>query len=274
MCRWLGYAGAPVYLEELISKPDHSLIDQSLEARSGATTTNGDGFGIGWYGDRETPGPYRNVQPAWNDSNLRDLTAHIESPLFLAHIRAATGTAIQQTNCHPFRHERWLFVHNGLIRNFDRVKRDLALAVTPRLYPMITGTTDSELMFYLALTFGLEENPLIGLERMVGFVEKTCGEQGIDDPIQLSAGLSDGERLLAVRYSTEKRSRTLFHSKSMQALQEVYPDLKRFSLDARAVVSEPFTDLSDQWEEIPESMAVIIHCGDVERYAFEPRVPD
>jgi len=274
MCRWLGYSGAPLYLEELILKPEHSLIDQSLESRAGATTTNGDGFGIGWYGDRETPGVYKDVQPAWNDSNLRDLAAHIESPLFLAHIRAATGSAVQQTNCHPFRHEKWLFVHNGLIRGFDRVKRDLALAVAPRLYPMITGTTDSELMFYLAQTFGLAESPLTGLERMVGFVEKTCAEHGIEDPIQMSAGLSDGERLLAVRYSTERRSRTLFHSTSMQALQEIYPDLKRFSPDARAVVSEPLSDLTEAWEEIPESTAVIIYRGEVERHAFEPQLPD
>lgn len=274
MCRWLGYSGAPVYLEELILKPEHSLIDQSLESHSGATTTNGDGFGVGWYGDREIPGVYKDVQPAWNDSNLRDLTAHIESPLFLAHVRAATGTAVQQSNCHPFRHQKWLFVHNGLIRNFARVKRDLVLSVEPGLYPMIRGATDSELMFYLALTFGLEESPLTGLERMVGFVEKTCAEHGIDDAVQLSAGLSDGERLLGVRYSTERRSRTLFHSKSMQALQEVYPALKRFSSDARAVVSEPLSDLSDQWEEIPESMAVIVCRGEVERHAFEPQLPN
>ena len=143
MCRWLAYSGAPLYLEELILKTEHSLIDQSLESRSGATTTNGDGFGIGWYGDRETPGVYRDIQPAWNDATLRDLAAHIRSPLFLAHIRAATGSAIQQTNCHPFRHGKWLFVHNGLIRGFDRVKRDLALAVAPQLYPKILGSTDS-----------------------------------------------------------------------------------------------------------------------------------
>lgn len=138
---------------------------------------------------------------------------------------------------------------------------------------MILETTDSELMFYLALTFGLEESPLAALERMVGFVEKICGEQGIEDSVQLSAGLSDGERLLAVRYSTERRSRTLFHSKSMEALQEVYPDLRRFSLDARAVVSEPLSNLTDRWEEIPESMAVIIHRGEAERHPFEPQAP-
>lgn len=272
MCRWLAYSGAPLYLEELILKAEHSLIDQSVAAHSGATTTNGDGFGIGWYGSRKTPGVYKDVQPAWNDSNLRDLSAHIESPLFLAHIRAATGSAVQQTNCHPFRHQKWLFVHNGLIRQFDRVKRDLALAVEPQLYPMIKGTTDSELIFYLALTFGLEKNPLAALERTVGFVEKICGEHGIHDCIQLSAGLSDGERLFAVRYSTERRSRSLFHSGSMEALQEVYPDLKRFSPDTRAIVSEPLRDLAGAWEEIPESTAVIVFHGEVVTHAFEPNV--
>lgn len=274
MCRWLGYSGASLYLEDVVLKPKHSLIDQSLESHSGATTTNGDGFGIGWYGDRETPGIYKDVQPAWNNRNLRDLTAHIESPLFLSHVRAATGSAVQEANCHPFCHQRWLFVHNGLIRDFRKVKRDLALAVDPQLYPMILGTTDSELIFYLALTFGLEESPVTGLARMVGFVEKICAEHGIDDCIQLSVGLSDGERLLAVRYSTERNSRTLFHSKSMQALQEINPDLERFSPDARAVVSEPIGDLTDAWEEIPESTAIVIYRGEVERHAFEPRLPD
>src|SRR3712207_7406098 len=112
MCRWLAYSGSPILLEELLYKPDHSLIDQSLHARMGVETTNGDGFGVGWYSarDRSRPGRYRNVNPAWNDANLRDLAQHIESPLFLAHIRATTGTPVQQTNCHPFRHGRWLFV--------------------------------------------------------------------------------------------------------------------------------------------------------------------
>ena len=274
MCRWLGYSGAPLPLEELILKPKHSLIDQSLESRMGATTTNGDGFGIGWFGAKETPGVYRGIQPAWNDSNLRDLAGHIESPLFLAHIRAATGTAVQQTNCHPFRYKKWIFVHNGLIRDVDRVKRDLILAIAPELYPKIEGTTDSELIFYLALTFGLEESPLDALEQTAGFVEKTCADQGIDDAIQLSVGLSDGKRLLAARYSTERHSRTLFHSKSMRALQQIHPHLRHLSPDARAVVSEPLSDLTDQWEEIPESTAIIVSGGKVTTHAFTPRFPN
>ena len=56
MCRWLAYSGAPIHLDEVIVDAPHSLIDQSLHARQSATTTNGDGFGIGWYGTREFPG--------------------------------------------------------------------------------------------------------------------------------------------------------------------------------------------------------------------------
>ena len=116
MCRWLAYSGSPIRLEELLVKRDRSLIDQSLHSRQGATPTNGDGFGVGWYEEDETPRLYRSTHPAWNDRNLRELAAGISSGLFLAHIRASTGTAIQETNTHPFRHGRCLCMHNGLIR--------------------------------------------------------------------------------------------------------------------------------------------------------------
>ena len=100
MCRWLAYSGSPVLIKELLLEPQHSLIDQSLHSRLGAETTNGDGFGIGWYGVGESPGVFHSVEPAWNDRNLRDLSAHIRSPLVFAHIRASSGSPVQLTNCH------------------------------------------------------------------------------------------------------------------------------------------------------------------------------
>jgi glutamine amidotransferase len=137
----------------------------------GATTTSGDGFGVGWYGTGEQPGLLRGVHPAWSDRNLRELAMHIQSPLFFAHMRSATGTAVQETNCHPFRHGSWLFMHHGLVREFPTLKRDLLLAVEPSLLPAIAGSSASELLFYLALTFGLETDPIEALEQMVGFAE-------------------------------------------------------------------------------------------------------
>ncbi len=273
MCRWLAYSGAPIHLEEAIFRPEHSLIDQSLNARQGETTTNGDGFGIGWYGNRDFPGVYRDIQPAWNDANLQALAAQIESRLFFAHIRAATGTAVQRTNCHPFRYGCWLFVHNGSIGGFDKIKRDLVLAVAPELYNEIRGTTDSEIMFFLALTFGMADDVLRGVARMVGFVEATGTKHGIEHPMQMALGISDGGRLYGFRYSTEGRSRTLFHSADIEAVREIVPGARRFSSDARAVVSEPLTDMSDVWIGVPESSWLTVDKGEIRIEDFVPQMP-
>ena len=133
MCRWLAYSGSPLLLEKALYSPAHSLIDQSLHARLGAEPTNGDGFGIGWYDSAPAPGVFRSIEPAWNDHNLRELAGHVSSPHFFAHIRAAIGSAVQQTNCHPFRHGRWLWMHNGLVSGFATIKRELVFTVDESL---------------------------------------------------------------------------------------------------------------------------------------------
>jgi predicted glutamine amidotransferase len=274
MCRWMGWSGQPVVVEELLFKPKHGLVDQSLHSRMGVETTNGDGFGLGWYGQGEGPGVYHGVAPAWGDENLRELASHIESHLFLAHVRATTGTAIQQTNCHPFRHGRWLFVHNGVIQGFELMRRELMLAVEPDLFAGIKGSTDSEVIFYLALTFGLEHDPVAALELAIGLVEATAVKHGIENAVQASMGVTDGERLWAFRYSTEQKSRTLFVSAEADAVRELYPDnsrLQRFRDEDRIVVSEPLADLPGVWHEIPESTVLIVQPGPDEHRPFRPR---
>src|SRR3954463_3412373 len=134
MCRWMAWLGQPVLIEELLFNTQHGIVDQSLPARMGAEPTNGDGFGLGWYGAGDGPGVYHSVAPAWGDANLRELAGHIETELFVAHVRATTGTAVQQTNCHPFRHGRWLFVHNGLVAGFPVMRRELMLAIDPERF--------------------------------------------------------------------------------------------------------------------------------------------
>lgn len=274
MCRWLAYSGSPIRLEELLLKPAHSLIDQSLHSKLGATTTNGDGFGIGWYDAEDTPGVFHSIEPAWNDHNLRDLARHLVSPMVFAHIRASTGGAIQQTNCHPFRYGRWLWMHNGLIREFGSVKRDLAFAVDPSLYPLIEGSTDSELFFYLSLTLGLDDDPLSAVERAVGLIEATGHRHGVERPIQMTVATTDGARLWVFRYSSEGDSRSLFYSTSVETLRAQYPDnpvLHGLSADTRLVVSEPLGDLAGAWNEMPESSCGIVQQGQDELHPFTPR---
>jgi len=274
MCRWLAYSGSPLLLEELLLKPDHSLIDQSLHSKLGATTTNGDGFGLGWYGAGDTPGLFHSTEPAWNDHNLRELAQHLTSPLVFAHIRASTGGAIQQTNCHPFRYGRWLWMHNGAIREFKSVKRDLAFAVDPSLYPLIEGSTDTELFFYIALSLGLQDDPPSAVERAVGFIEATGRAHGVKHPVMMTVATTDGSTLWAFRYSSERDSRSLFFSTDVETLRAQYPDhpvLHTVSAETRLVVSEPLGDLAGVWNEVPESTCCIVQEGQDELRPFAPR---
>jgi len=249
MCRWLAYSGSPVNLDELIYKPQNSLVVQSKHSRLGAETTNGDGFGVGWYGSLETPGIFRSTEPAWNDRNLRELSAHAASGRVFAHIRASTGSAVQQTNCR---------------------------AVAPDLFPAIEGSTDSELLFFLALTFGLVDDPPSAVTRAVGLVEETGRRHGVAHPIQMTVATTDGETTWAFRYSSEGRSRSLFHSTDVSTLRQQYPDnpvLHKLSEDARLVVSEPLGDLHGAWREVPESTCLTVRGGHEELQPFTPAVP-
>ena len=273
MCRWLAYSGSPVLLEELLYKPKHSLIDQSLHSTMGAETTNGDGFGIGWYGVGDTPGTFHSIEPAWNERNLRDLAAHVRSEIVFAHIRASSGSPVQQTNCHPFRHGRWLWMHNGLIRDFHEVKRDLVLEVDPALYPAIEGSTDSEVFFFLAVTLGLEDDPPGAVEQAVGLIESIGRRHGVEHPIQMTVATTDGRSVWAFRYSSEGSSRSLFYSTRVDTLRAQHPEvavLHEVSDESRLVVSEPLGDLAGAWNEVPESSYGV--SGTV-RTSFAPSRP-
>jgi len=270
MCRWIAYSGPALRLDTVLLRPHHSLIDQSLRARLNRLPTNADGFGVAWYGDFEEPGLYRDVRPAWNDENLRQVARHVESPLFLAHVRAATGTAVQRSNCHPFLHGRWAFQHNGQIPDFVRVRRALAFDVAPEIFPDLLGTTDSELMFLLAVTLGLAEDPRGALQRMVGRVERACREAGIAKPVHFTAALADGTRLYVVRYSTEGDPATAFLSRDLRCLKDLHGDYDALPPGGLVVVSEPLDDLEDNWKTIPPSSFCTIEGDEVDVVRFEP----
>jgi predicted glutamine amidotransferase len=276
MCRWLAYTGSPIVLERALYAPAHSLIDQSLHSKLGAEATNGDGFGVGWYDAAATPGVFRSIEPAWNDQNLRELSAHITSGHFFAHIRAAIGSAVQQTNCHPFRHGQWLFMHNGFVAELPTVKRDLVMAVDESLYSEIAGQADTEILFYLALTFGLQDDPAEAVARTIGLVEHIGAQKGVKYPFQGTIATTDGHRIWAFRYSSEGKSRSLFFTGSVPTLRRLYPDnetLSEMSDDARLIVSEPIGALPGAWHEVPESSYGVVGDGDDQMHTFRVKPP-
>src|SRR5262245_66692082 len=114
MCRWIAYRGHPIALEQYVTAPAHSLIVQSLKALESTASTNGDGFGLGWYDEsHEEPGLYREVRPAWSDENLRHLRRHNRPRLFIGQVPASTGTPTNRPNRQPFAPSRWIDTHTG-----------------------------------------------------------------------------------------------------------------------------------------------------------------
>lgn len=275
MCRWLAYSGDALQISRVVLDTMHSLVAQSLNSPLGAETVNGDGFGLGWYpkdgepGDR--PATFHSIEPAWHDENLREIAQAIESPMFLAHVRAAGGPPIQQTNCHPFRHDNWLFMHNGTLAEFAAIKRELVMEIAPEYFAGIRGTTDSEVIFNLALTHGLMDSPIEAMAATLRRIEEVARGHGVEHAVQGTFAVADGTRLWAFRYSSAHRTRTLYHSEDIDVLRGMYPGLERlqvFGTKARLIVSEPLSDLPGAFIEVPESTAVVIEPDGA--YRHEP----
>ncbi|MBK9228117.1 MAG: class II glutamine amidotransferase [Ignavibacteria bacterium] len=260
MCRWLAYTGDPILMSELLIKPKDNLIHQSLHASEAPrATTNGDGYGLGWYDKQPQPGLFRSIRPAWNDMNLHDLASHIESPLFMSHVRAASLAPVQETNCHPFRYNNWLFMHNGQIAQFEFLRQALLAKISPEFFNDLMGTTDSEVMFYLALTFGLEKDVPSAIAEMVRVVKSEGEKRGVTGDIWMTLAISNGKNLWAFKYGSNGKGPSLYISPSIDELVRINPHLKGMYGDfAVCLVSEPIGDYQETWRVIPENSVVLV----------------
>ena len=243
MCRLLAYAGPPILLEKLLVEPRASLISQSLAAREARTIVNGDGCGIGWYGERPEPGVYRGILPAWSDANLVSLCRQIRSPMFAAHVRSATSGEVSTANCHPFTDGRHLFMHNGQIGGYPTLRRAVDAMIPDALYARRRGTSDSEAIFLAALGNGLDADPVDALAATLAAIEAQAARQGIDEPLRFAAVHADGERLWAYRWSSDGHPPTLYW---------------RAAGDGVVVASEPCDAGSEAWSMVPPDSVMTI----------------
>lgn len=258
MCRWVAYCGEPVFLEEFVSRPCQSLVAQSRQCREAKVEVNADGFGIGWYGERTRPGIFRDIRPAWNDENLISIAHQIRSRLFFAHVRASTGTATTRANCHPFAVDTHLFMHNGQIGGWDRLRRRLEMAIPEELFHHRSGTTDSEALFLLALGEGLAEDAPGALRRVLARVEAEMRSAGITEALRFTAVVSAGDDLIAVRYASDSQPPTLY--------------TKRCGDAGILLVSEPLDDVRQGWAAVPAQSLVHVRRGSVTVVPFSPRI--
>lgn len=247
MCRWIAYHGKPVFLDTLVAAPERSLIAQSMHASEAPSRTNGDGFGLGWYGERAEPGLYREVRPAWSDENLRSICAQVRSGLFFAHVRASTGASSARANCHPFSRGRRLFMHNGQIGGYAAVKRRVEALIPDDCYGERLGATDSEALFLAAFGAGLTEDPVAAMAITLARVAAIMAAAGVEEPLRFTSALSDGETLWAFRWASDDQAPSLYYRTGLEG--------------ALTIVSEPLDGEQGCWRQAAQGSVLISRPG-------------
>lgn len=244
MCRLAAYLGPAIPLGQIIVDPKHSLLEQSQNATEAKLAVNGDGFGFAWYDRDREPGLYRDVLPAWSDGNLPNLCRMIRSRLFLAHVRASTAGETSRQNCHPFAHENWSFMHNGQVPDIHRIRRRLEALLPDDLYDLRRGSTDSELIFLLLLTYGLRDDPQAAIATVIDLLAAHSIYGTGKNAVRLTCVLSDGETIYAFRHASDDKCATLY--------------LCENPYGGWTLASEPLDGSADKWMSVEPDVLITL----------------
>lgn len=259
MCRLVGYLGNEnILLDELIEKPQNSLINQSRGAKEGCHNVNADGFGLSWYNldaDKE-PGIFKSIQPAWNDKNLAHLAKKVSSNCFLGHIRASTIGDVTFNNCHPFSYNEYSFAHNGTIRQFENLRRDLINHIDEKLFLSIKAQTDSEHLFFLIMHFLKKEKSIekavLAAYKWIANKQKNDGEEHYS---KLNTITINGTEMVATKYASKNNENlTLYYTISESSSIMGNSENKVTGI---VVASEKLDDFSTNWTEIPQNSILV-----------------
>lgn len=276
MCRFIAYIGHPIIIHDPLFKPKNSLIKQSIHARETTEPLNGDGFGLGWYVPTIDPIPavFKSIQPAWNDRNLESLSAKIFSNCAFAHVRAASSGGVSLDNTHPFSYKKYLFMHNGDIGDFNRIKRHLRDSLSDEMYNWIKGQTDSEHFFALWLDLldkdahvksTTLETMAAQLNQTIAMVENLRKRYDAKDAAYINAVITDGENMIVVRYISNPHevAATLYYAMGSRyeyidgvcTMHQAPPD----ETAAILIASEKLDNHRAQWHEIPVNHMLLIN---------------
>jgi glutamine amidotransferase len=284
VCRVLAYLGEPVLLDDLLYKPDSSLVTQSYSPRM-LQMLNLGGFGLlAWDPASHAPGEpfaYRSTHLPMFDSNLKGLAGKIRARAAIAHVRGVpyhAQVSISEQNLHPFRFEgaRWAMAHNGDLFRFPEIKFALLEHIDPLIARRIKGNTDSEWMYALFLT--ALRDPVAGPDAaaravidMLRVVRGAREKAGIDVSSPVNLFLSDGVSMLCARFTfdygcfqTEDPSRV--HEMQLRYLSCWYTAGSDYGFydgewkmrggfagaSSVMVASEPLTRDVSTWLEVPE----------------------
>ena len=238
-------------LERLLLHPDHNLLRQAwapLEMREGKL--NADGYGFGWFGADGRPAAYTNPMPIWTDPNLAPLARTLSAARWFANVRSATrGLDISHANTQPFHDERYLFLHNGYLRDFNgRLRHRLRCLMEADIDNGIGGTTDSEHIFALFrhhIKLRADNDICGALRDALGTLTTLLG----DTRALLNIVIADAGRILAIRHAINGECPSLYFTDH----EADYPE-------ATLISSEKLTPHSS-WSAVPEHHGLLLETG-------------
>lgn len=267
-------------LSDLLTKPAHSIINQSFDSRlrlDMRNPVNGDGFGVGYYSENRHPCIFKAITPAWNNVNLNNLAECTESSLVFAHVRASTQGVLAETNCHPFSYGKIMFMHNGGVSAFNLIKKKLINHLEDKFFLHIQGSTDSECCFALFVDtlykMGYDPEDLsvkfshsILRKALLTTIDliKTWQCQVTNEPSLLNFAATDGESIVVSRYITSKTDEAAsLHFSTGSKFFEYQPGLFKMerlnrSQDVIFVSSEPLTFERGDWLCVPTNTILTI----------------
>jgi len=145
------------YLGENPIKISYSIVTTGIISPDTATLAKqmkfeSDGWGIGFF-QGKAPFIMKKAVSVSEDERFKNIVEAVSSKIMIAHIRKATVGEKKESNTHPFRYGSWLFVHQGTISDFRKIKPRMKKNLPVSHRKKIKGTTDSEYSFYTFLNF-------------------------------------------------------------------------------------------------------------------------
>lgn len=307
------------YLPYLLSHdPKNITTEHEISAKN--RLFNVDGIGVAWYTNAgssftvhanrpshdpdnrdkanpsqpapRSPALYRTPEPPLHNLNFRSICANTSTTTCFAHIRSATATATTSVNNHPFTFGRHAFMHNGFIADFLSIRRPLCDLLSLDAYAHIAGTTDSEHLAALYITYltdgaGKEawesesystthmfDALRKAVETVIKLQQEVLGPEKAQ-PNDLNLATTDGVRLVSFRvrnHATEQPPSLYYSTSAGVTFNRKYPGMadgekkenprawKKAEEHGRHVIvaSEPSTYKKGEWKLLEKNLAVVV----------------
>jgi glutamine amidotransferase len=219
MCRVLAYIGPEVPLENLLLKPENSLINQTLDPERHPLLQLA-GWGFGAWSEHllkpEAPLLYHRPMAAFYDDNAEGIIPSLQVSTMLAHVRAAdynSTTVLTDENCHPFSYQEtpWIVAQNGDLPNWILLQRELLRHCKDEYLKQMRGTTDTEFLYVLLLSLlesDSDEDVQRAFEEMLRLLVQAMKDLDLVALTKLKMALVSPNRIIGVNFGSGHQGET------------------------------------------------------------------